>query len=204
MKSYRSYSDGQYLRQTDFPNPVVTFVTDVQEKLISSPGKPAKPKLVLFFDFSPKGLVMNMSNCDVLFALTNADDPESWIGTEVEIFADPDVTYAGKRVGGVGSASQINPLNFSVNPKTSRTKISHTHERVCFKSNNGFDVRQAGFTPTWFTNSYGFVRRTDPQPKQKKEKRLGYLGKKELIAEVRKYFPNCRVLPNEDNNKQAS
>ena len=34
------------------------------------------------------------------------------------------------------------------------------------------------------------------EPKRKKEKRLGYLGKKELIAEVRKIFPNAKVLPN--------
>jgi hypothetical protein len=43
-----------------------------------------------------------------------------------------------------------------------------------------------------------------PEPKQKQEKRLGYLGKKELIEEVRKIFPNAKVLPNEDNNTQAS
>jgi hypothetical protein len=54
MKSYRSYSDGQYLKQWDFPNPVFGTVTDAQEKQISAPGKPAKLKLVLYFDFSTK------------------------------------------------------------------------------------------------------------------------------------------------------
>jgi hypothetical protein len=34
------------------------------------------------------------------------------------------------------------------------------------------------------------------EKKRKKEKRLGYLQKKELIAEVRKIFPNATVLPN--------
>jgi hypothetical protein len=34
------------------------------------------------------------------------------------------------------------------------------------------------------------------KPKRKKEKRLGYLEKKELIAEVREIFPNATVLPN--------
>lgn len=33
------------------------------------------------------------------------------------------------------------------------------------------------------------------EKKSKKEKRLGYLGKKELIEEVRKIFPNASVLP---------
>jgi hypothetical protein len=35
-----------------------------------------------------------------------------------------------------------------------------------------------------------------PEPKRKKEKRLGYLGKKELIEEVRKIFTTATVLPN--------
>jgi hypothetical protein len=41
-----------------------------------------------------------------------------------------------------------------------------------------------------------------PEPKRKKEKRLGYLGKKELLAEVRKIFLNATVLPNEDDNNE--
>jgi hypothetical protein len=36
------------------------------------------------------------------------------------------------------------------------------------------------------------------EEKRKKEKRLGYLPKKELIAEVRKIFPNATVLPNSE------
>jgi hypothetical protein len=36
------------------------------------------------------------------------------------------------------------------------------------------------------------------EQKRKKAKRLGYLSKKELIAEVRKIFPNATVLPNRE------
>jgi hypothetical protein len=37
------------------------------------------------------------------------------------------------------------------------------------------------------------------EKKKKKEKRLGYLPMKELIAEVRKIFPGATVLPNIEN-----
>ena len=40
--------------------------------------------------------------------------------------------------------------------------------------------------------------------KRKKEKRLGYLPKKELIAEVRKIFPNATVLPNSPRDEVAA
>jgi hypothetical protein len=101
MKSYRSYSDGNYLKKEDFPSPVISHVTDALEKLIATPGKPPKPKIVLNFDGITKGLVLNMANGDVLFDMTGSEDPSEWIGTRVELYADPDVSYAGKRVGGV-------------------------------------------------------------------------------------------------------
>jgi hypothetical protein len=43
------------------------------------------------------------------------------------------------------------------------------------------------------TDLFGAPVREKPAPK---EKRLGYLSKTELIDEVRKIFPNARVLPN--------
>jgi hypothetical protein len=39
-------------------------------------------------------------------------------------------------------------------------------------------------------------------PEQKKQKGLGYLGKKELIAEVRQIFPNAKIFPNTPGYKQ--
>ena len=40
------------------------------------------------------------------------------------------------------------------------------------------------------------------EEQRKKEKRLGYLPKKELIAEVRKIFPNATVLPSSEGAKK--
>jgi len=42
-----------------------------------------------------------------------------------------------------------------------------------------------------------------PEQKPKKEKRLGYLRKTELLAEVRKIFPGAKVLPNPPNTSKT-
>ena len=44
---------------------------------------------------------MNMSHGDFLAEATGNDDPEEWIGYEVELFVDDNVTYGGKRIGGI-------------------------------------------------------------------------------------------------------
>ena len=101
MKSYRAYGDGQYLKKDDVSDPQVWTITDVKEQTVTAPGKDPKDKLVLFFDGTQKGLVLNMTNGDALYDMTGQDDPEEWIGQQVELFVDEQVAYAGKRIGGV-------------------------------------------------------------------------------------------------------
>ena len=101
MKSYRTYGDGAFLRKDDVTPPQVWTITDVREQTVTAPGKEPKDKVVLFFDGTPKGLVLNMANGDALYDMTGHDDPEEWIGERVELYVDDNVNYAGKRVGGV-------------------------------------------------------------------------------------------------------
>lgn len=101
MKSYRAYSDGQFLRKDDVKSPQAWTITDVKEQAVTAPGKEPKDKVVLFFDGTHKGLVLNMANGDALYDMTGHEDPEEWIGERVELFVDDKVAYAGKRVGGV-------------------------------------------------------------------------------------------------------
>jgi len=101
MKSYKAYSDGQYLKKEDVDPPQVLTITDVKEQTVTTPGKEPKEKLVLFFNGTKKGLVLNMSQGDALYDMTGHEDPEEWIGQRVELFVDENVNYAGKKVGGV-------------------------------------------------------------------------------------------------------
>jgi hypothetical protein len=101
MKSYKTYSDSAYVRKEDFPLPRILTLSAVREEEVTAPGKKPKRKIVLYFNEIEKGLVLNQANGDVLFEMTGSDDPEQWIGQRVEVYNDPNVTYAGKRVGGI-------------------------------------------------------------------------------------------------------
>jgi hypothetical protein len=101
MKSYRAYSDSRYLKKEDFPRPEVLTIIKVREEKVTAPGEKPKDKVVLYFNGKDKGLVLNQTNGDVLFELTGSEDPEKWIGVRVEVYCEPNVPYAGKKVGGV-------------------------------------------------------------------------------------------------------
>jgi len=101
MKSYKAYSDSTYLKKEDFPEPENLTIDEVREEEVTAPGRKPKRKLVLYFNGNEKGLVLNQSNGDTLFDVTGHDDPAKWVGQSVEVYHDPSVTYAGKRMGGI-------------------------------------------------------------------------------------------------------
>lgn len=59
-----------------------------------------KKKLIVFFESIDKGLVLNVSNKNILVdALGKA--PAGWLGASIGILVDPNVGFGGKRTGGV-------------------------------------------------------------------------------------------------------
>ena len=101
-KSFRSYvGDAQYLKKEDLSDPVDTELLLVQEEKVTTPGKGTKNRLVAYFDGLSKGLVLNMANCEILDQMTGTDDPNEWKDVAVQLYVDPDVTYGGKKTGGI-------------------------------------------------------------------------------------------------------
>lgn len=93
--------DAQYLRKEDLPDPVDTELLYVKEEKVTPPGKGTKPRLVAYFDGLSKGLVLNTKNCEILEEITGIDDPNEWKDVAVQLYVDPDVTYGGKKIGGI-------------------------------------------------------------------------------------------------------
>jgi hypothetical protein len=101
MKSYKTYSDSLYLKKEDVNPPQVWTITDAKEQTVTTPGKEPKEKIVLFFDGTKKGLVLNIAQGDAMLEMTGHEDPEEWIGQRVELYVEDRVAYAGKKVGGI-------------------------------------------------------------------------------------------------------
>lgn|SRR5262245_21145090 len=99
--SYRAYGDGLYLNKADVAPFKRWTLSEVAERTVTAPGRAPATKLVLSFKESLKGLPLNMSNGSLLAEITGTEDPSRWPGTEVELYVDENVVYAGKRVGGI-------------------------------------------------------------------------------------------------------
>lgn len=97
----RQYLGGSYLKQSDVERPLLETIRAVRVEVVSQEGQPEEKKLVVFFNSKEKGLVLNSTNGDTLFAMFGTWETDAWIGQQVVIYADPDVMFGGKRVGGL-------------------------------------------------------------------------------------------------------
>jgi hypothetical protein len=101
-ESYRRFvGNAKYLKKEDIPSPVNTSILWIKKEEVTAPGKGTEKRLVLYFDGLKKGLVLNRTNAEALLEITGTDDTENWGDTPVQLWVDPDVTYGGKKIGGI-------------------------------------------------------------------------------------------------------
>jgi hypothetical protein len=101
-KSFRAYlGSGHYLKKEDLSDPVDTELLWVKEETVTAPGKDTTTRLVAYFEGLSKGLVLNAKNCETLTEITGTDNPNEWKDVAVQLYVDPDVTYGGKKIGGI-------------------------------------------------------------------------------------------------------
>jgi hypothetical protein len=107
---------GQYLSQEDIGDRrVKAKILKVRNAELKGENG-TKPKFVIWFSNIDKGMVLNTTNKNVLVdAFGRA--PADWIGKDVGILVDPNVSYQGKRCGGL----RLRVLNQIAPPKPAAT-----------------------------------------------------------------------------------
>jgi hypothetical protein len=78
---------------------VRTSIQKVRKEELSDDKGRKRMRFIIFFDALDKPLVLNATNKDELVRLGRV--PANWEGASVGVFVDPNVTYAGKKTGGV-------------------------------------------------------------------------------------------------------
>jgi len=106
MKDDISYSDcssSQYMKQDDVPEEgkLVTIEAFERRVIDGRNGEPDKKKVCVKFEEFDKWLVLNSTNGDAIRIHTNTKSPTDSIGSQIEIYVDPNVAFAGKIVGGI-------------------------------------------------------------------------------------------------------
>ena len=89
----------KYLKQEDVPTPVLLTIKSVQQVTVGK-DEEATMRWAISFNETEKPMTLNVSNILTLESYLG-DETDNWIGKQTVLYVDPDVMYAGKRVGGL-------------------------------------------------------------------------------------------------------
>lgn len=87
----------KYLKQADLNGRAVRVTIDRVE--IEDVGDGDR-KAVIYFQDKEKGLALNRINADTISS-SYGQETDDWTGRLIELYADPNVYYGGKKVGGL-------------------------------------------------------------------------------------------------------
>ena len=101
MPKVSDLKDSKFLSKEDVEPPVRVTIVRYDEQNVAMEDKPERIKHTLYFRELTKGLVLNVTNGQLIQIVTGSDDFKDWIGKQIILYNDPTVSYAGELTGGI-------------------------------------------------------------------------------------------------------
>src|SRR5271168_3318002 len=102
MALVKDMIQSKYLAKGDFEDEQICTIKGVKQENLGKDDQPEELRWVLYFRDAPvpKGMVMNITTIRVLEQAFGGDT-DHWVGNKVIVYVDPNVSFAGKVVGGL-------------------------------------------------------------------------------------------------------
>lgn len=115
-----------YLKQADFPEDYVVTVRAIERKNIAMDGKPADYKWLAHYEEFEKPMVLNSTNIQLMSKACGSDDTDDWIGKQVIVYVDENVSFGGELVGGlrIRKHKQAAPVAPKASPRAPAAKTA--------------------------------------------------------------------------------
>lgn len=91
----------KYLKTADVPDPVIVTITKVGKVNLAKEEAPPEYKWAMRFKEFEKPMVLNSTNIKICEKILGSDDTDEWVGKEIVLFTDENVSFQGELVGGL-------------------------------------------------------------------------------------------------------
>lgn len=93
--------ESKYLKQSDFPSPLIVTISKIGQVNIAKEGDAPEHKWAIRFKEFTKPMLLNTTNLKLLEKACGSDDTDDWIGKEVIVYTDDSISFGGQVVGGL-------------------------------------------------------------------------------------------------------
>lgn len=91
----------KYLRKEDVGDGALVTIKQIKKENLAREDDAPEYKFTMYFEEYEKGLVLNSTNIQLTEKALGSDDTDDWIGKQIVLYEDPNVSYGGKLVGGI-------------------------------------------------------------------------------------------------------
>jgi len=93
--------ESKFLRKEDCGAGILLTIAEVRQENVAKEGAPEEMRWVMCFKEHEKPMVLNSTNGQIIAQFTGSDVSDGWIGKQVVLYHDPNVSFGGKLVGGI-------------------------------------------------------------------------------------------------------
>ncbi len=101
MPNINQMIESKYLKQSDVDGEVEVTIVKIGQLNVARDDEQPEMKWAARFQELPKPMVLNSTNLQLLAKACGSEESDDWIGKKVTIYADPNVSFGGKLVGGL-------------------------------------------------------------------------------------------------------
>lgn len=94
-------TESKYLKQDDVGDGKLVTVKGITRTNVAREDDEPEYKYTMAFQETDKPLVLNTTNIQLCARACGSEDTDDWIGKKIVLYTDPNVSYAGKLVGGI-------------------------------------------------------------------------------------------------------
>lgn len=97
----------KFLKKEDVEPAILVTIKSLKQSNVAMDDQPEELKWTVFFretkpDGTPlKPMVLNSTNIQLITLAVGTDETDEWIGKQIVLFNDPNVSFGGKITGGV-------------------------------------------------------------------------------------------------------
>lgn len=93
--------ESKFLKQSDLDGEVEVTIVKIGQLNVAREDQEPELKWAAKFEEFKKPMVLNSTNIQLLAKACGSEESEDWLGKKVIIYADPNVSFGGKLVGGL-------------------------------------------------------------------------------------------------------
>jgi hypothetical protein len=101
MPNINDLKKSKFLTKIDVEPAILCTIRGYDSVNVAQEGAPPDEKWALHFNELDKPLVLNSTNGQIIAAFTGSEDFDGWIGKQVVLYFDPNVSFGGKLTGGI-------------------------------------------------------------------------------------------------------